>query len=120
MQRPQRPGDVERSALEGELGDVPLDEGDVRGRLHLSPRDQLEDELDGNDLPDERGECKGESAGPGAGVERPLVACERRELAHAARQLAGALLLELRDPVSRRCESRPHCVVRTQAPPLSL
>ena len=119
MQRPQGAGQVEGRALEIELRRVALDEADVRRRLGPPSLDLLRNELDCDDLAHERRQREGERPRAGACVERALFATHRHELAHPGGELPGASLLERRDPVSRRCEPSPRCVVRTQGPPLS-
>ena len=119
MQRPQRSRQVEGRAREIELLDVALDEGDIRRRLGPAALDQLRNELDRDDLPYERRQCEGQGAGARAGIERSLLAGQRDEVADARGELVRAALLQRGEPISRRCEPSPRCVVRTQGPPLS-
>src|SRR5437762_13822077 len=117
VQRPQRPGQVERTEGEVELRNVALDEGHVRRSDGAPALDQLRDELDRDDLANKRRQRESERAGAGARVEGALVAAEGQEVAQLHGQLAGSALLQRRDPISRRREPSARCVVRTQAPP---
>jgi hypothetical protein len=76
-------------------------------------------ELDRHDLPYERRQRERPGAGAGPGIEGSLVAGQRHEVADARGELVRAALLQRGEPISRRCEPSPHCVVRTQVLPPS-
>ena len=105
VERPQRPGEVERSVLEREILRVALDERDVvEGTARARVFEQLGDAVDADDLAHERRERERERAGSGADVECALVAAREHERAHDVGELAGARVLPCRDPVGGACE----------------
>ena len=102
------PGQVERAVRERERRHVALDEADVAAGLEpLAPLlEQLGHELDGDDLADERGESEREGARAGAGVERPLLAGQREEVADACSEVLGTGVRTPPDRGSSLAEAR--------------
>ena len=74
VQRAARAREIEREVLERQRRHVGLDERGVRRRIAPRGLEQLGNEIDADDLPDERREREGERARAGARVERALVA----------------------------------------------
>ena len=92
VQRAPAAREVERAVLELERRRVPFEEARVGGRILARRREQLGDEVDADDLADERREGECERARARSRVEHALVAAERRE--------------ELRELLSQRVDLR--------------
>ena len=73
VQRPPRAGEVERAGLERQLGRVALDERDVRRCVAAGSLQQLGDDVDADDLADERRQRERERSRARAAVDRTLV-----------------------------------------------
>ena len=110
MERAPRAGEIERAGLERKLRRIPLDERDVVRRPFARPLEQLGDDVDADDLADERRqrECKRARAGPA--VERALVSTRSHEGAKLLAHRLDLLLGVSRDALGRCTEARAHVV----------
>ena len=103
VQRAPRAGEVEREALERKRGRVALDERRIRRRALSRGVEQLGDEIDPDDLTDERRQRERQRACTGADVQRTLVPPEGRD--ERAQLLAHLLdlLTRVRGDALGRC-----------------
>jgi len=79
VQRPARADEVEGPRLERQARRVAFDERDISRSLCTSALEQLVDDVDADDLTDERRECECERPGAGPDVERALFAARHHE-----------------------------------------
>ena len=116
VQRPPRASEIERVVLERQSGRVALDEHRVRRCIRARGSEQLRDEVDADDVPDERRERQRQRSRAGAGVEHALVSAEGRE--ERLQLLAQALDLTPRvrgNALGGLGEARAHGVVVAHA-----
>src|SRR5205823_13710807 len=81
---------------------------DVRWRALSTLGEQLGDDVDADDLAHERRQRNRERAGPGADVERPLVARQRQQLGDPLARLLRAPVLLRGDERGRLGEPPPY------------
>ena len=110
VQRPARADEIEGAGLERKACRIAFDERDIRRRARASPLEQLGDDVDADDLANERCEREGQRPGAGPDVEGSLVAVRGDErlqlLAHHLHLLLGVL----RHARRRRAEARANLV----------
>ena len=97
MERPGGADEVERAGRERKLLGVGLDELGVLGRALSRLGEHLRDDVDADDLANERGEREREGPGAGADVERALLAGQGQEPGDLLACLLGPSILLLGD-----------------------
>ena len=110
MQRAPRAGEIEGARLERKVRRVALDEHDVLRRAFASEPEQLGDDVDADDLADERRQCERQRARTGPAVDRPLISVRCDEGAQLLAYRLDLLPSVIRDALGRRPEARAHVI----------